>query len=83
MGNDKDGVTGVRLQSTVGEPELTKEISGFFPAIGHTPNTQFLEGQLELKPNQYIKWTTPMRTLPAWRAFLRPATWPTTTTARR
>ena len=36
--------------------------SGMFLAIGHTPNTDFLEGQLELKPGGYIKLTAPQRT---------------------
>jgi thioredoxin reductase (NADPH) len=62
LGREKAGVTGVRLASTVGEPELTLEASGAFFAIGHTPNTAFLEGKLELTPKQYIRWTTPFRT---------------------
>ena len=33
-----------------------------FLAIGHTPNTDFLDGQLELEPNGYVKWTKPART---------------------
>ena len=57
-----DGVTGVRLASTAGEDELVKEITGFFLAIGHTPNTRFLEGKLELDEKKYIKRTTPFRT---------------------
>ena len=48
LGNDRDGVTGVRLNSTAGKPELDMDIAGFFLAIGHTPNTAFLGGQLEL-----------------------------------
>jgi len=62
LGNDRDGVTGVRLKSTVGEDDLEVEVSGFFLAIGHTPNTAFLKGKLEMDQKQYIKWTTPMRT---------------------
>ena len=62
LGNDTDGVTGVRLKSTVGEEDLVKEVSGFFMAIGHTPNTAFLESKLELDDKKYIKWTTPART---------------------
>ena len=62
LGNDKEGVTGLRLRSTVGEPEITVDVSGLFVAIGHTPNTQFLEGQLELTEKKYIRWTTPFRT---------------------
>jgi thioredoxin reductase (NADPH) len=62
LGNDRDGVTGVRLGSTVGEPELQKEVGGVFLAIGHTPNTAFLKGKLELTEKKYLKWTTPART---------------------
>ena len=62
LGNDKDGVTGVRLQSTVGEPDLEKDVTGVFLAIGHTPNTAFLKGKLALTEKKYLKWTTPART---------------------
>ncbi len=62
LGNDKDGVTGVRLGSTVGESDLQKEVGGVFLAIGHTPNTAFLQGKLELTEKKYLKWTTPART---------------------
>jgi thioredoxin reductase (NADPH) len=62
LGNDEDGVTGVRLKSTV--DEATEEIpcSGVFLAIGHTPNTDFLQGQVELDPAGYVRWTKPQRT---------------------
>ncbi|MHC4178164.1 MAG: FAD-dependent oxidoreductase [Planctomycetota bacterium] len=62
LGNDTDGVTGVRLKSTAGKDDLELEISGFFLAIGHTPNTAFLEGKLEFTEKKYLKWTTPWRT---------------------
>jgi len=62
LGDDSQGVTGVRLKSTSGEPDLHKEASGVFLAIGHTPNTAFLEGKLEMNEKKYIKWTKPMRT---------------------
>jgi len=62
LGDDKNGVTAVRLASTAGEPDLVLEVSGVFMAIGHTPNTAFLKGQLELTSKGYIKWTTPFRT---------------------
>ena len=62
LGHERDGVTGVRLQSTVGEPELRKEVTGVFLAIGHTPNTAFLKGRLALTEKKYIRWTTPART---------------------
>lgn len=35
--------------------ETTHEAGGLFFAIGHTPNTAFLNGQVELHPNGYIK----------------------------
>jgi len=62
LGNDADGVTGVRLKSTAGEPDVEKDVTGLFLAIGHTPNTAFLEGKLEMTEKHYIRWTTPMRT---------------------
>jgi thioredoxin reductase (NADPH) len=62
LGDEKNGVTAVRLQSTTGEPELVQEVSGVFLAIGHTPNTAFLKGALQLTEKKYIRWTTPQRT---------------------
>jgi thioredoxin reductase (NADPH) len=62
LGNDRDGVSGVRLPSTVGEPDLVKDVTGVFLAIGHTPNTAFLKGQLALTDKKYIVRTTAART---------------------
>lgn len=62
LGETKEGVTGIRLDSTAGEPSKVLEVAGVFLAIGHTPNTDFLKGQLELNDKGYIKWTTPQRT---------------------
>jgi thioredoxin reductase (NADPH) len=62
LGNDADGVAGARLTSTVGEDDLEVEATGFFVSIGHTPNTAFLEGKLEMTEKRYLRWTTPMRT---------------------
>jgi thioredoxin reductase (NADPH) len=62
LGNDSDGVTGVRLKSTKDESTKELECSGFFLAIGHTPNTAFLKGKIEMNEKGYIKWTTPART---------------------
>jgi thioredoxin reductase (NADPH) len=62
LGNDKDGVTGVRLKSTVDKQTETLPVSGVFLAIGHTPNTKFLDGQLQLDDKGYIIWTKPQRT---------------------
>jgi thioredoxin reductase (NADPH) len=62
LGNEKEGVTGVRLRSTAGTATEQLAAAGMFVAIGHTPNTDFLEGQLELAANGYLRWTTPQRT---------------------
>lgn len=63
LGDDANGVTGVRLESTVDKgQETTLDVSGVFLAIGHTPNTAFLDGQLELTPKKYIVWKKHFRT---------------------
>jgi thioredoxin reductase (NADPH) len=66
LGNDKDGVTGVRLHCAAeGHCKLASHelpASGVFLAIGHTPNTAFLKGQVALTEKGYIKWTTMFRT---------------------
>jgi len=63
LGTDEQGVTGIRLRSTADQSKHEDlAVSGYFAAIGHTPNTDFLQGQLELTDNRYIKWTTPART---------------------
>ena len=56
-----DYVTGVELRDTETGATDKLEVGGLFMAIGHTPDTQFLGGQLDLTPHGYIK--TPM----AWR----------------
>ena len=63
LGDDASGVTGVRLESTT-EPgrHTTHDVAGVFLAIGHTPNTAFLDGQLELTPKKYIVWKQHFRT---------------------
>jgi thioredoxin reductase (NADPH) len=62
LGTEKHGVTGVRLKNTVDGRKEELEVGGVFLGIGHTPNTAFLDGQLELTDKSYIKWTTPART---------------------
>ncbi|ADB17817.1 thioredoxin reductase [Pirellula staleyi DSM 6068] len=64
LGNDKEGVTGVKLASTQGDG-VTEELDarGLFLAIGHTPNTAFLKGALELTDKGYIRWTQMYRTI--------------------
>jgi thioredoxin reductase (NADPH) len=62
LGNDSNGVTGVRLESTTGGATTTIDAAGVFLAIGHTPNTAFLDGQLELTSKKYIVWKKHFRT---------------------
>src|SRR5207302_1967521 len=61
LGNDREGVTGARLKSTVDNATEELAVSGVFLAIGHTPNTAFLDGQLELDDKGYVVWTTKAR----------------------
>ena len=50
---DDQGVTGVRVKSTLDDSEQTIDLSGVFVAIGHKPNTGIFDGQLEME-NGYI-----------------------------
>jgi thioredoxin reductase (NADPH) len=56
-----DELTGVRLEDTVSGERQDLEVGGLFVAIGHSPNTGFLDGQLDLTPHGYIRtanWRT-------------------------
>jgi thioredoxin reductase (NADPH) len=50
---DKTGVTGIRVKNVKTGATEDLQLQGLFIAIGHTPNTQIFEGQLEMK-NGYI-----------------------------
>ena len=56
-----DLISGVRLKDTKTGEESTLEVGGLFMAIGHTPATEFLAGQLELDGKKYIKLDDPYR----------------------
>ena len=51
---DENGVTGALVRHTGGEEKVI-DAFGFFLGIGHHPNTQLFEGQLELDKEGYIK----------------------------
>ncbi|HEY3487251.1 MAG TPA: thioredoxin-disulfide reductase [Gammaproteobacteria bacterium] len=51
---DTGGVTGIRIKNSVDKQKREVPLKGVFIAIGHTPNTQLFEGQLEMH-NGYIK----------------------------
>jgi thioredoxin reductase (NADPH) len=57
-----DVITGIRLKDTVTGAERDLAVSGMFVAIGHEPNTAFLKGVIDLKPNGYVKTPTSWRT---------------------
>ena len=59
---DGNQVTGIKLQSTVDDSQRELAIGGMFVAIGHTPNTAFLSGKLEMAESGYIRWTKGFRT---------------------
>ncbi|MCO2360904.1 thioredoxin-disulfide reductase, partial [Pseudomonas aeruginosa] len=46
---DASGVTGVRLKSTVDGSTSELSLAGVFIAIGHKPNTDLFQGQLEMR----------------------------------
>jgi thioredoxin reductase (NADPH) len=50
---DGKGVNGLRIRSTKGNGGKELPLSGVFIAIGHTPNTQLFDGQIEMH-NGYI-----------------------------
>ena len=53
-GTRDSGVTGARLKDTVSGDKKEIKCDGVFMAIGHTPNTNIFDGQLELDNNGYI-----------------------------
>ncbi|MGZ8288610.1 MAG: thioredoxin-disulfide reductase [Telluria sp.] len=54
---DASGVTGINIKSTVDGTVTPVSVHGLFVAIGHKPNTQIFEGQLDMKDG-YIKTRT-------------------------
>jgi thioredoxin reductase (NADPH) len=63
LGDEKPGMTGAKLRSTKDDSIRELEASGMFLAIGHTPNTAFLQNKIDMKDGGYIRWTEPFRTL--------------------
>jgi thioredoxin reductase (NADPH) len=45
---DDSGVTGLRVAATDGSGKKDIEVAGVFIAVGHTPNTQIFNGQLDM-----------------------------------
>ena len=55
LGVDKGEVTGARLKNIKTGKTTDVPATGFFVAIGHTPNTDLFTGQLDLHDNGYIR----------------------------
>lgn len=51
---DEQGVTGLRLKSTESDTTQDIDVMGVFIAIGHKPNTDIFQGQLNME-NGYLK----------------------------
>ncbi|MBI2269685.1 MAG: thioredoxin-disulfide reductase [Bacteroidetes bacterium] len=49
------GVTGAKIINLKTKEERTLNISGFFVAIGHTPNTQIFKGWIDMDETGYLK----------------------------
>ena len=62
LGEAEDKVTGVRLKNNKTGEESTLECAGVFIAIGHVPNTQIFEDQLDQDDAGYILWQEGSRT---------------------
>ncbi len=52
LGDDK--VKGIKIQNTKNKETSEIELDGLFVAIGHTPNTDFLKGQINLDELGYV-----------------------------
>jgi thioredoxin reductase (NADPH) len=50
---DDSGVSGVRVQAVSGGQKQDLDVTGVFIAVGHAPNTQLFQNQLEMK-NGYL-----------------------------
>ena len=50
---DDSGVTGMKVKSTINDEITDIDLKGVFIAIGHQPNTQIFDGQLDMN-NGYI-----------------------------
>ena len=62
LGDDKAGMTALKVKNSQKNETYKLDAAGLFLAIGHTPNTRFLDGQLKLTEKGYVLWTTTART---------------------
>lgn len=62
FGDDEYGMRGVVVKNLKTGQTRKIDAPGMFVAIGHTPNTKFLNGQLALDDKGFIKLVDPFRT---------------------
>jgi thioredoxin reductase (NADPH) len=62
LGDDERGMTAARIKNLVTGETQTVDATGMFVAIGHTPNTKFLNGQVQTDANGFIVLKDPFRT---------------------
>jgi thioredoxin reductase (NADPH) len=53
LGDDR--VSGVRIKNTKSGEKIEVPVSGFFVAIGHTPNSEIFKGVIDMDETGYIK----------------------------
>ncbi|MBR1851158.1 MAG: thioredoxin-disulfide reductase [Bacteroidales bacterium] len=58
-GTDLDGVEAIDIENVETGEHTEKSVTGVFVAIGHNPNTAFLDGQIEVDEQGYIKINNP------------------------
>ena len=54
LGNEDDGVTGVRLRDVTTDETRELPCTGYFAALGHKPNTDLFRGILDLRESGYL-----------------------------
>ena len=62
IGDDASGMTAARVKNLKTGETQTIQATGMFVAIGHTPNTKFLKGQVETDDKGFIILKDPFRT---------------------
>jgi len=55
----EDGVEGVLMSDTKGGPDESLDVTGFFLAIGHQPNSDPFKGQIDMDDAGYIQIAKP------------------------
>jgi thioredoxin reductase (NADPH) len=63
LGDSANGMTGVRVKNSKTGETQTIEARGLFVAIGHTPNTKFLRGQVKTNKEGFIELVDRAHTL--------------------